>query len=70
MNATIAAELSRLTPAEKIELVQEIWDEIAANPDTLPIPQWHIDELNKRSETQSSDQGRSWEEVRDDILGR
>ena len=68
MNATIAAELSRLTPAEKPELVQEIRDEIAANPDTLPIPQWHLDELNKRSESESTDPGRPWDQVRDDLL--
>jgi len=32
MNATLAAEIGRLTPSEKILLVEEIWDQVAASP--------------------------------------
>jgi putative addiction module component (TIGR02574 family) len=41
MNATLASEISRLTPAEKLQLVEELWDEIAKSEDQLPIPEWH-----------------------------
>ncbi len=67
MNAVIAAEIQRLTPAEKLQLVQDLWDDIAAD---TPTPQWHADELNRRLDNESDDKGRPWEQVRDEILGQ
>lgn len=70
MNATLAAEIQQLTPAGKLQLVQELWDDIAASSENLPVPQWHEDELTRRLDTGGDDQGRPWEQVRDEILGR
>ncbi len=70
MNATLASEIQRLTPSEKFQLVQELWDDIAASKEELPIPQWHKDELNRRLDDEASDEGRVWKTVRDDILSR
>jgi putative addiction module component (TIGR02574 family) len=70
MKASLAAEIQRLTPAEKLELVQQLWDDIAASSDETPISQWHLDELNRRLDSESADQGRPWSEVRDEILHR
>lgn len=69
-NATLAAELNRLTPAKTLELVQERWDDIEASPQEVPIPQWHTNELSRRLDNDAEDKGRLWEQVRDDILGR
>lgn len=41
MNAALTAEIRRLTIVEKLQLVEELWDEIATNEDSLPIPDWH-----------------------------
>ena len=41
MSATLATEISRLTPVEKLQLVEKIWDDLAANVDRLPLPAWH-----------------------------
>ena len=41
MNAALTTEISRLTSAEKLQLVEELWDTLAANPDQLPMPAWH-----------------------------
>lgn len=41
MNAALATEIGRLSSAEKLQLVEELWDEIAANEDQLLIPDWH-----------------------------
>lgn len=38
MNPTLATEISRLSPAEKILLVEEIWDQVAESSETLPVP--------------------------------
>jgi len=41
MNAALAAEIKRLTPEEKVRLIEELWDTLAQNPDHLPIPPEH-----------------------------
>jgi len=41
MNAALATEIRRLTPVEKLQLVEELWDDLAASKDPLPIPEWH-----------------------------
>jgi len=70
MNATLAAEIGRLTPSEKILLVEEIWDQVAASPETLPIPEWHRAELDRRLVADVADPGRPWSEIRDEPLCR
>jgi putative addiction module component (TIGR02574 family) len=41
MNAELASHIDRLTPGEKLQLVEEIWDNLAAGEDPLPLPDWH-----------------------------
>jgi putative addiction module component (TIGR02574 family) len=40
--------LQKLSKAEKLQLVEDLWDEIAASPDDLPISAEEIALLNKR----------------------
>jgi len=37
-----------LSPAEKLQLVQDLWDDLAAQTENVPIPEWHIEELERR----------------------
>lgn len=37
-----------LTPAEKLRLVEDLWDDLAATPESVPIYQWQKDELAAR----------------------
>ena len=64
------AKLKRLTVAEKLQLMEELWDSIAADPQSLPAPQWQKDELHRRWAMYQNDPhgGRSWEEVEAEIL--
>ena len=59
---SIHAEFQQLSVAEKVQVVQELWDQIAASPENLPVPGWHRAELEKRqSEWASSpDPGEDW----------
>ncbi len=41
-------ELSRLSIPEKILLVEDIWDSISADESTIPVPESHKAELDKR----------------------
>ena len=60
----LLAEILRLPQEERIELLGDAWDAIAASPDEVPVPGWHLDVLEKRL-ADSDPQYLSWEEVRE-----
>ncbi len=66
MNAALATEISRLTPAEKLQLVEELWDTLAAHPDQLPIPASHAKLLDEDQASYQANpaQGSPWPEVK------
>jgi putative addiction module component (TIGR02574 family) len=61
-----ALGIDRLSLAERILLVEEIWDSVAAEADTLEVPQSHKDELDRRLAAYHADPhaGSSWEDVK------
>ena len=46
----IKDEISRLGLSEKLLLVEDIWDSIAASNSEIPMPMWQKQELDKRYE--------------------
>ena len=62
-------ELLKLSVEEKLHLVEELWDDIASQPDQVPVPEWHLAELDRReAELQRNPQaGSTWEEVKSRI---
>jgi len=58
--------IDQLSLAERILLVEEIWDSIAAEAEALEIPQSHKDELDRRLAASQADPraGSTWEEVK------
>jgi putative addiction module component (TIGR02574 family) len=42
------AAVFALSKAEKLQLVEDLWDDIAANPDDIPVHDWQKDELDRR----------------------
>jgi putative addiction module component (TIGR02574 family) len=48
MRATEIPKLGKLSKPEKILLVEDLWDNIAADDTDIPVPQSHKDELNRR----------------------
>lgn len=44
----LLSEILRLPPEERIELLGDAWDTIAASPQDVPIPEWHVRELERR----------------------
>lgn len=61
-----------LSPAEKLQLVEDLWDDLAATPQTVPVHQWQKDELARRKANLQKNpaSGLSWEEVQRRIRGR
>lgn len=41
-------EILALPVAERIRLVEAIWDSVAANQEALPLAEWQKDELDRR----------------------
>ena len=37
-----------LIPAKKLQLVEALWDDLTANPDSVPIHKWQKEELLRR----------------------
>ena len=57
-------EILRLPAAERLKLVEEIWDSLAATPEDVPIPEWHKAELDRRLDNPAPGPSLSWDEVR------
>ncbi len=64
-------ELKSLSAEEKLILVGELWDELAAQPDAFPPRQDHIRVLKERLQhfRQHPADVVAWEEVKARILG-
>jgi putative addiction module component (TIGR02574 family) len=72
MKGIPVADLLELPVAERIRLVELLWDSIAAVPEALSIPEEWKAELNRRLGDFEADPeaGSPWEEVRSRILQR
>ena len=46
--------INRLSIPEKILLVEDLWDSIASDESSVPVPQNHIKELDRRIKRYSS----------------
>ena len=58
-----------LPEAERVEVVQEIWESIAAHPEKVPVTAAQSAELEQRWQAmqQDPDAGESWEDVRREL---
>ena len=44
-----AESIFDLSPSEKLQLVQDLWDDLAATPDAVPVHEWQKQELARRN---------------------
>lgn len=65
----IKDEISRLELSEKLLLVEDIWDSIAASNADIPLPDWQKQELDRRY--REFEEGKlelhDWEAVHQDL---
>jgi putative addiction module component (TIGR02574 family) len=54
-----------LSPAEKLQLVEDLWDDLASTPDSVPVHDWQKQELSRRKANlmKNPASGVAWEEV-------
>lgn len=64
----MASEVSigKMTVAEKLRLMEELWDDLCRQPQSVPSPEWHGDVLDHRRK--AVQEGRAsfeeWDEVK------
>jgi putative addiction module component (TIGR02574 family) len=61
-----------LTPSEKLQLVEDLWDDLAATPEAVPVHDWQKEELARRKANlrQHPASGLTWEEVKQRVRSR
>jgi putative addiction module component (TIGR02574 family) len=72
MSKVSLADVLELSLPERIQLVEDIWDSIAAIPQPMPLTQAQREELDRRLEDyrQHPEDGSPWEKVKSRILGK
>ncbi|MFL4969168.1 MAG: addiction module protein [Xanthobacteraceae bacterium] len=71
MRRELLAELLELTPAERLDLIGDLWDSL--EPDDLPpLTNDQIEEMERRvaEHRANPDSALSWEEVRAELRSR
>jgi putative addiction module component (TIGR02574 family) len=69
MTAALQA-LETLSIAERVQVVEDLWDSIARSNANLPVRTWQKDELARRKARylQNPDAGETWDQVKQSIL--
>ena len=64
-------DLRQLSPADKLSLVTELWDDLASHPDEIPATPEQIAELDRRIAAYRKDptQVTTWEAIKARIMG-
>jgi hypothetical protein len=63
----VVLPLDQMTTAEKLEVMDQIWMDLARNPEDVPSPAWHGEVLAERERLVQEGQDRflPWEEVKE-----
>jgi len=61
-----------LSPSEKLQLVEDLWDDLASNPDAIPVHEWQMQEIARRKENllRNPASGDTWENIKRKVRGR
>ncbi len=67
-----AESIFELSPSEKLQLVEDLWDDIAATPDAVPVHDWQKEELARRRRNLMNNpaSGLSWQEIQRRVRSR
>lgn len=67
-----SASIFDLSPAEKLQLVEDLWDDLAAAPESVPVHDWQKEELARRKANLAKNgaSGLSWEQIKLNVRAR
>jgi putative addiction module component (TIGR02574 family) len=62
---TKEASIFDLSPPEKLQLVEDLWDDLAATPEAVPVHDWQKQELSRRKASllRNSVSPSAWQDV-------
>jgi putative addiction module component (TIGR02574 family) len=60
----ILDEILRLPPDQRLQLVEDIWESLAASPENVPVPEWHRQLLDDRLADPREEPSQNWEDVK------
>ena len=66
MTADLARKIKKLSVAERIILVEEIWDSIAKENEAFKLSKSHKTELDRRSKSFTG--GRAWNDIKAEFM--
>jgi putative addiction module component (TIGR02574 family) len=68
--ANIVEQAMGLSVEEKLQLISTLWDSMARKPEGIPVPDWQMEELERRIESQRTNPqpGQPWDEVKREII--
>ena len=71
MNRDISSVFD-LSPSEKLQLVEDLWDDLAATPEAVPVQDWQKDELSRRKSNLMKNPASvlHWQEVQRKVRSR
>lgn len=67
-----AESIFELSLSEKLQLVEDLWDDIASTPEAVPVHDWQKEELARRKQNLLNNPGsaHSWEEIQRRVRSR
>jgi len=67
-----ATTIFDLSPSEKLQLVEDLWDDLASTPEAIPVFDWQKHELSRRRPNLLNNpaSGLTWEEVKRRVRSR
>ena len=70
--ASTQPTLFDLSPAEKLQLVEDLWDDLAGNPEDVPVHDWQKEELARRKANLSRNPASplAWDEIKKRVRRR
>jgi len=72
MSSPNAISVFDLSPSEKLQLVEDLWDDLATTPNQIPLHPWQVEELARRKANLMNNpaSGLTWDEVQRRIRSR
>jgi putative addiction module component (TIGR02574 family) len=61
-----------ISPLDQLRLVEDLWDDLAATPEAVPVHDWQKEELARRTANLMNNpaSGLAWEEVKKRVQSR
>ena len=61
-----------LSPSEKLQLVEDLWDDLASTPEDVPVHDWQKQELARRKANlqRNPQSALPWDEVKQRVRAR